>query len=65
VGGGYTGIEIAATIGLRKRPDQTVRIIHSRERLFDRLSQYISNTTISRLKKHTIDIILNARVADI
>lgn len=65
VGGGYTGIEIAATIGLRKRPDQTVRIIHSRERLFDRLSQYISNTTISRLKKHNIDIILNARVADI
>ena len=65
VGGGYTGVEIASTIALRKRPDQRVRIIHGKERLFDRLGMYISTTTIERLQKHNVEVVLNARVADI
>jgi NADH dehydrogenase FAD-containing subunit len=65
VGGGYTGVEIASTIALRKRPDQHVRIVHGKERLFDRLGMYISTTTIERLHKHNVEVILNARVADI
>lgn len=65
VGGGYTGVEIASTIALRKRPDQTVRIIHSKERLFDRLSTYISTTTINRLHRHKVDVVLNERVEHI
>jgi len=65
VGGGYTGVEIASTIALRKRPDQQVRIVHTKERLFDRLGMYISNTTIERLQQHNVDVLLNERVADI
>jgi len=62
---GYTGIEIAWTIALRKRPDQIVRIIHSKERLFDRLSQYISDKSLERLQKNKVDVMLNKKVAGI
>lgn len=65
VWGGYTGIEIAATIALRKRPDQTVRVIHSRERLFDRLSTYISEKAITRLQNHDVDVVLNEKAEQI
>lgn len=65
VGGGYTWVEIAGTLALRKRPDQQIRIIHGKERLFDRLGQYISTTSIDRLRNHGVDIVLNTRVADI
>lgn len=63
--GGYTWVEIASTIALRKRPDQHIRVIHGKERLFDRLWQYISDTTATWLRKHHVDIVLNERVADI
>lgn len=65
VGGGYTWVEIAGTLALRKRPDQHIRIVHGKDRLFERLGQYISTTSIERLRKHNVDIVLNARVADI
>jgi NADH dehydrogenase FAD-containing subunit len=63
--GGYTGIEIASTIALRKRPDQKLLVLHSRERLFERLSNYISKTSIERLHRHGVEVRLNSRVADI
>jgi NADH dehydrogenase FAD-containing subunit len=56
VGWGYTGVEIAWTIALRKRPDQTVRVIHSRERLFE---------AIGWLHKHNVEVIINERVEHI
>lgn len=65
VGGGYTGVEIASIIALRKRSDQQICMIHSRERLFERLGMYISKTALNRLQKHDVEILLNARVADI
>lgn len=65
VGGGYTGIEIASVIALRKRQDQKIRVIHSKERLFDRLWTSISRTALDRLKKHHVEVLLNTKVADI
>ena len=63
--GGYTGIEIASTIALRKRPDQQLTVVHSRERLFDRLSTHISEISIQRLHRHGVEVRLNSRVGDI
>lgn len=65
IGGGYTGIEIASIIAQRQRADQTVQIIHSRDRLFDRLSEYISLTCQRWLTKLDVHITLNARVDQI
>lgn len=65
VGGGYTGVEIASIIAQRKRPDQQVRIVHSKHRLFDRLGAYISTQTIDRLHRHDVEVVLEERVADI
>lgn len=62
---GYTGIEIASTIARRKRPDQHIRVVHSRERLFDRLSTYISKTAIGWLKRYDVEVVLNKKVSDI
>lgn len=62
---GYTWVEIAGTIALRKRPDQHVRIVHSKEKLFDRLGEYISTTTCTWLQKHKVALTLHAKVADI
>lgn len=65
IGGGYTGIEIASIIAQRQRAGQTVQIIHSKDRLFDRLSEYISLTCQRWLTKLDVHITLNARVDQI
>lgn len=65
VGGGYTGIEIATIIAERKRPDQKLRVIHSRDRLFNRLSRHISQLAIDRLKRRGVEVLLNTKVQEI
>lgn len=65
VGGGYTGVEIASIIAQRKRPDQHLRVIHSKHRLFDRLDSSISKQAITRLKKHHVEVLLEEKVSDI
>lgn len=62
VGGWYTGIEIASIIAERKKPHQKLRVIHARDRLFNRLSQHISDIAIHRLHRHDVEVILNTKV---
>lgn len=65
IGWWYTGIEVAAVIAQRKNPSQHLRVIHSRERLFNRLSKEVSARCENRLRKRWVDIILWAKVKDI
>lgn len=65
IGWGYTGIEIVSVIAQRKRHDQHLRVIHSRERLFNRLSEYISTTCLKWLLKRNVEVIMDQRVSDI
>jgi NADH dehydrogenase FAD-containing subunit len=62
---GYTWVEIASAIAQHKREDQHVRVIHSRDRLFQRLSQYISEKSLTWLHDHGVEVIMNQRVSDI
>lgn len=61
----YTGIEIATIIAQRKPKAQHVRVIHSRERLFSRLSENISNIAKKWLEKNNIELIVWHRVSEI
>ena len=65
IGGGYTGVEIVATIAVRKRRDQTLLLIHGKERLFDRLSPHISDISLQRLRRHGVEVMLEKKVTDI
>ncbi len=58
----YTGVEVASTIAQTKRPDQSVRIIHSGPRLFHRLWPSISKQAIKRLEKHNVEVVINKKV---
>lgn len=62
---GYTWIEVAAIIAERKKPEQQLRVIHSRERLFNRLSKTVSRYSETWLAKKWVEVLLNERVKDI
>jgi NADH dehydrogenase FAD-containing subunit len=65
IGWGYTWVEIASVIALRKREDQHLRVIHGDNRLFQRLSTYISEKSLTWLRKHNVEVIMGKRVWDI
>lgn len=52
-------------IALRKRPDQHLRVVHGADRLFQRLSPYISEKSLQRLHDHGVEVIMNQKVSDI
>ena len=62
---GYTGIEIASVIAQRKRTDQHLRVVHGSDRLFQRLSTYISEKSLTRLQEHDVEVLMDSRVTDI
>lgn len=59
---GYTWIEVASIIAQRKRSDQTVTIVHSRDRLLNTLSKKVSSYVQKRFDTHKIETVLNSKV---
>jgi NADH dehydrogenase FAD-containing subunit len=48
-----------------KYPEKQLRIIHSKERLLDRYSNFVSETVHNRLTQRKVEVLLKKKVTDL
>ncbi len=65
VGGGFTGIEIASMLAARKLVKGTLRLIHGKERLADRMEPAVSKLCKRRLEQRGVEVMLDQKVTAI
>lgn len=63
IGGGYTGVEIASV--LATETDKTIQLVHSRDRILDKLAPTVSRYCSQYLAKYNVNLILNDRAKSI
>eukprot|EP01130_Rhizamoeba_saxonica_P018060 TRINITY_DN8944_c0_g1_i1.p1 TRINITY_DN8944_c0_g1~~TRINITY_DN8944_c0_g1_i1.p1 ORF type:complete len:563 (-),score=137.61 TRINITY_DN8944_c0_g1_i1:50-1738(-) len=60
VGGGPVGVELVGEI-VQKYPNKPITLIHSKERLLERLPQKVSNSVNKFMKNNNVNVVLNTR----
>lgn len=65
VGGGFTGIEIASMLAARKLVKGTLRLIHGKERLADRMAPSVSRLCLGKLEQWGVEVMLDQKVTAI
>jgi NADH:ubiquinone reductase (H+-translocating) len=63
IGAGYTGVEIAAV--LAENTNKHIVLVHSQERILDRMPESVSKKATKRLKKLGVELFTNSKVTSL